>query len=60
MENEEIQGNSGYPQTICDENSASMHNYKHLEIPILIIWSIVTREGKQIIAWDWPRFYSYL
>ena len=29
-----------------------MHNYKYLDIPIiLIIWVIVTEEGKQILAW---------
>ena len=33
----------------CDwiwENPASMHKYKYLEIPNLIIWSIITQEGK--------------
>ena len=27
-----------------------MPNYKYLEITILIIWHIVTREGKQMLA----------
>ena len=48
---------------ICDwiwENLASMHNYKYLEILILIIWSIITQEGKQMLAWNLPWFYSYL
>ena len=34
---------------ICDwiwENPASTHNYKYLEIPNLIIWNIITQEGK--------------
>ena len=33
----------------CDwiwEKPPSTHNYKYLEIPILIIWSSITREGK--------------
>ena len=37
----------------CDwiwENPASMHNYKYLEIPNLIIWSIITQEEKQMLA----------
>ena len=28
------------------------HNHKYLEIPILIIWSIITWEGKQMLAWN--------
>ena len=47
----------------CDwiwENPASTHKYKYLEIPHLIIWSIITQEGKQMLAWNLPRFYSYL
>ena len=38
-----------YQKIICDwiwENPASTHNYKYLEIPNLIIWSIITQEGK--------------
>ena len=34
---------------ICDwiwEKPPSTHNYKYLEIPILIIWSSITQEGK--------------
>ena len=27
---------------------ASTHNYKYLEMPILTIWSIITRERKDI------------
>ena len=48
---------------ICDwisENQASTHNYKYLEIPIVIIWRILTLEGKQILAWNLLWFYSYL
>ena len=33
----------------CDwiwEKPPSTHNYKYLEIPILVIWSSITREGK--------------
>ena len=48
---------------ICDwiwENPASTHKYKYLEIPNSIIWSIITQEGKQMLAWNLPRFYSYL
>ena len=48
---------------ICDwiwENPASMHNYKYIEIPILIIWGVITQEGKQMLAWNLPRFYNYL
>ena len=48
---------------ICDwiwKNPDSTHNYKYLEIPILIIWNIITWEGKQMLAWNLPRFYSYL
>ena len=44
---------------ICDwiwENLASTHDYKHLEVPNLIIWSILTKEGKQMLAWNLPRF----
>ena len=51
------------PTYICDwiwENPASTHNYKYLEIPNLIIWGIITQEGKQMLAWNLPRFYSYL
>ena len=47
----------------CDwiwEKPPSTHNYKSLEIPILIIWRVVSREGKQVLAWNSPRFYSYL
>ena len=36
----------------CDwiwENPASTHNYKYLEIPILIIWSIATWEGNRYL-----------
>ena len=47
---------------ICDQiwdNPPSTHNYKYLEIPILIIWSIITLEGKLILKWNLPRFYSY-
>ena len=40
------------------DNPPSMHNY--LEIPILIIWSIITQEGKLILKWNLPWFYSYL
>ena len=36
------------------------HNYKYLEIPILIISGIITKEEKQMLAWNLPRFYSYL
>ena len=36
-----------------------MHIYKSLEIPVLIIWSVVSREGKQELAWNSPRFYGY-
>ena len=49
----------------CDwiwENVDSTHNYKYLEIHpvlILIIWRIVTREGKQVLAWNVPQFYCY-
>ena len=49
--------------TICDriwDYPRSTHNYKYLEIPILIIWSIITREGKLILKWNLPQFYSYL
>ena len=52
-----------YPISICDwiwENPASTHKYKYLEIPNLIIWSIITQEGKQMLAWNLPRFCSYL
>ena len=48
---------------ICDwiwDNLASTHNYKYLEISNLIIWSIITQKGKQMLAWNLPRFYSYL
>ena len=31
------------------ENPASMHNYKYLELPILIIWSIVTRKENRYL-----------
>ena len=44
---------------ICDliwENLPFMHGNKYLEIPILIIWSIVTQEGKQIFSCNLPRF----
>ena len=47
----------------CDliwEKPPSTHNYKYLEIPIVIIWSVVSWEGKQMLAWNSPRFYSYL
>ena len=39
---------------------ASTHNYKYLEILILIIWSILSQEGKQIFACNLPWLYSYL
>ena len=55
--------NSSVTIYICDwiwEKPPSMHNYKSLEIPILIIWGVVSREGKQVLAWNSPRFYSYL
>ena len=48
---------------ICDsmwENLACKHNYKYLEILILIMWSIVTQKGKLILPWHLPQFYSYL
>ena len=52
---------------ICDcivEKPPFMHNYKYLETLILILWSIVTQEGKRILscnllAWNLPQFYSY-
>ena len=43
----------------CDwiwENPVSSHNYKYLEILILIIWNIITWEGKQMLSWNSPRF----
>ena len=27
---------------------------------ILIIWSIITQKGKQMLTWKLPRFYNYL
>ena len=27
---------------------------------ILIIWNILAWEGKQMLAWNWPWFFSYL
>ena len=48
---------------ICDyiwENPTFTHNYKYLEILILIIWSIITQKGKWILAWKSSRFYGYL
>ena len=42
------------------EKLLSVHNYKCLAIPIIIIWSNITQEVKQIIAWNFPWFYSYL
>ena len=47
-------------EVICDwiwEKPAFMHNYKYLEIPILIICN---SGRKQILAWNLPWFYSYL
>ena len=35
------------------------HNYKYLEIPILIIWRVISWEGKKMLACNMPRFYSY-
>ena len=34
------------------EKPPSTHNYKYLEIPILIIWIIVACEGKQTLVWN--------
>ena len=48
---------------ICDwiwEKLPSMHNYKYIEMPFVIIWSVVSQEGKQMLAWNSPLFYSYL
>ena len=48
---------------ICDfirENPDSTDNYNYLEITNLIIWSIITQEGKHMLAWNLPKFYSYL
>ena len=42
------------------EKPLSMHNYKYLGIPIVIIWSAASREGKQMLVWNSLRFYSYL
>ena len=39
--------------------SPSTHNYKYLEIPILIVWGVISQEGKQMFAWNLPQFYSY-
>ena len=36
------------------EKLASMHNYKYLEMPILIIRSIVSQEEKQMLACSSP------
>ena len=49
----------------CDwiwDNSASTHNYKYLQIPIWIIWSIATSEWKQTLAFAWnlPWFHCCL
>ena len=47
---------------ICDwicEKPASVHNYKYLEIFMLIILSAVSWEGKQMLACNLPQFYSY-
>ena len=41
------------------ENPASTHNYKYLEIPLLIILSIVSWERKQMLACNPLQFYSY-
>ena len=38
---------------ICDwiwENPASTHKYKYLEIPNLMIWNIITQEGKPLLG----------
>ena len=43
---------------ICDwiwENPASMHNYKYLEIPIINIWSTVSRKGIELLACNLPH-----
>ena len=48
---------------ICEwiwEKPPSTHNYKYLEIPFVIIWSVVSQEGKQMLVWNSPRFYSCL
>ena len=42
------------------KNPVSTHNHKYLEIPILIIWNILAWEGKQMLAWNSPKFYTYL
>ena len=47
----------------CDwiwEKPASTHNYKSLEIPILIVWGVLSREGEQVLVWNSPQFYRYL
>ena len=40
--------------------AASIHNDRYLEMPILIIiWSIISCEETQMLAYNSPRFYSY-